>query len=275
MRGRTRARVAARALCILVLAAAALLVLSHTRSQTGSAVVRHPAGAGGEPGRVVPTLSAVVGTVEVRGEGARAWEPRGPGAFLHPGDTVRTGPRSKAEVTHALGVIRLYEHTSLHLPMESDGRGSWIRQPLLLTGQTLFEVAPARLGDLLARVSPGGRVRFEVHTPHVVAGVKGTRFAVVEAGRQSAVVVYDGVVETSAVAPPGARGVQSALLTAAHLATYEAGRLRGTGSFTDQDDWGGWARPEVHAVQALTAAKSRGVHIKGWEILRPTIPLGP
>jgi ferric-dicitrate binding protein FerR (iron transport regulator) len=156
--------------------------------------------------------------------------------------------------------------------MERDGRGSWIREPLLLTGQALFEVVPARVGELLARVSAGSRVPFEVHTPHVVAGVKGTRFAVLEAGRHSAVVVYAGVVETSSIAPSGAK---PAVLRAAQLATYEAGRVRSRGSFTDQDDWGGWARPEVHAVQALVAAKRGGVHIKGWEIPRPTIPLGP
>jgi FecR protein len=267
MGGRRQPRVAARVVYLSVLAAAVLFIFGYA----GLAVTRHQAGPARGPARVVPTLSAVVGTVEVRREGAQAWEPAGPGASLHPGNTIRTGPRSKAEVTHVLGIIRLYEHTSLHLAMESDDQGSWIRQPLLLTGQALFEVVPARLGDLLARVSTDSRVLFEVHTPHVIAGVKGTRFAVLEAGRHSAVVVYGGVVETSAIVPSGAK---PAVLMASQLATYEAGRLRSRGSFRDRDDWGGWTRPEVHAVQAL-AAKRGDAHSKGWEIPRPTIPLGP
>lgn len=233
---------------MLVLAAAAAAVLTAGCAATAGAADW----ATNTPDTVVPMVSVVVGTVEVQADGGGPWRPVVAGTMVKPGDTIRTGARSKAEVVHPTGTIRLFEHTLLRLPMEADGRTRWIRRVELFEGQSLFDVVPGRFGDFLSLVSTRARALFffEVTTPHVVAGVKGTRFAVGEQGGRSRVGVYSGTVETS---DPAGSPASAATLGAGQVATYEGGRLSGVGRLDAKDDWGRWALPGVHGARALGA----------------------
>ncbi|HEX7126812.1 MAG TPA: FecR family protein [Thermodesulfobacteriota bacterium] len=212
----------------VVVAVLALVVGLHAAA--AEAQVREPAA----------ILTVAVGTVEVREPGASDWEAVSAGHEIAAGAMVRTGAGSKAEVTHAVGVIRLFQHTVLRLPAERIGETTVVRRPELLVGQSLFDVIPSRIGAFVSRVSTHARSLFEVVTPHVVSGVKGTRFAVIEIGGRTVVAVYEGKVEASDL---DATPRDTVFLTYGQLAEYREGRLLRVQSFDFRDDWTGWAKP--------------------------------
>ncbi len=185
-------------------------------------------------------LTSVVGTVQVREPGASDWTIVSTGHPVAAGAIVRTGAGSKAELTHAVGVIRMFQHTVLRLPAERVGETTVVRRPEMLAGQSLFDVVPSRIGAFVSRVSTRAQSLFEVVTPHVVSGVKGTRFAVIEVGGRTVVAVYEGKVEASDL---DATPRDTVFLTYGQLAEYREGRLLRVQSFDFRDDWAGWARP--------------------------------
>jgi FecR protein len=228
---------------------ALILVMGAARPAAG-AELTHP----DESQLSAPVVTAVVGRVEVRAQDGAAWEALAAGTALRPGDVIRTGSRAKAEVTHPAGVIRMFEHTILRLPVEVSDTLHVVRRPELLVGWALFDVMPERLGGLIARVGVGLQSLFEVATPHIVSGVKGTRFAVIEQGSRSVVVVYSGVVSTTnETGSPR----DSAVLTVGKMATYDNGRLTGVSSVRLQDDWAAWTRPAVRTPRAAEGATGR------------------
>jgi ferric-dicitrate binding protein FerR (iron transport regulator) len=182
-----------------------------------------------------PVVETTAGQVEVRAEGARAWRPVTAGAALRPGDTLRTGVASKAKIVHAGGVIWLFDRTVLRLPA---GSGPAVRRPELLSGQSLFEVDGARLRALL----PGGGTLFEAVTPHIVAGVKGTAFLLVERGDDSYVCVLSGSVEAAGRAGGPARAVR---LDRGGVADFKGGRFETSAVLDGQDAWADWVIGEA------------------------------
>jgi hypothetical protein len=218
----------------------------------GGPRIAHAAVPGADgPDVSAPVVTMIVGRVEIRPAGDADWKPVAAGSRLSSGDAIRTARRAKAEITHPTGVIRLFEHTVLRLPTEPRGGLEVVRRPELLVGRALFDVVPHRLAGLLSTVGARLQNVFEVATPYVVSGVKGTRFAVIEEGSRSVVAVYSGIVATTNEA--GASR-DSALLTVGKLATYENGRLTGVSAFRLQDDWSAWARPGVHGPRAPAGA---------------------
>jgi hypothetical protein len=130
------------------------------------------------PASAETRLTVVSGDVEIgRGE-PPAWRRARVGDALAPGDQVRTGGGGRAEVELGAGVARLYENSLLRLPADGGPTALGLEQ-----GGSLFDVAPRPASD-----------PFEVRTPEVVAGVKGTRFAVLVADTGAAVNVYEGLV---------------------------------------------------------------------------------
>jgi ferric-dicitrate binding protein FerR (iron transport regulator) len=182
-----------------------------------------------------PVVEAVAGRVEVRAGGAQAWRPVAAGAALQPGDTVRTGVASKAKVVHGGGVIWLFDRTVLRLPA---GGGSAVRRPELLAGQSLFDVDGARLRALV----PGGEALFEAVTPHIVAGVKGTAFLLVERGDDSYVCVLSGTVEAAGRAGGPGDAVR---LDRGGVADFGDGRLEGSALLAGPDAWADWVIAEA------------------------------
>ena len=138
---------------------------------------------------VAPVVSMVSGDVTVKEAAVEAWKQAEQGMLLATGDTVRTGPASRCELSAATGKIRLYENTVIVIPeVVDEGDKKDLRGVNLEDGAGLFRIRKR-----------GVERGFEVKTPHIIAGAKGTLFAVQtskEAG-YSRVAVYSGVVEVT------------------------------------------------------------------------------
>jgi hypothetical protein len=138
---------------------------------------------------VAPVVTFTAGDVTIKGAGAIDWDPAEVGRLLTSGDTIRTGPSSKAEISCATGKMRLYENTVIIVPeMIDEGDKEDVRAVTLEDGAGLF------------RIKKRGVERgFEVKTSNIIAGVKGTLFAVLheKAKGYSRVAVYSGVVEVT------------------------------------------------------------------------------
>jgi hypothetical protein len=138
---------------------------------------------------VAPVISFVQGDVAVKGHGAADWAAAEVGRLLASGDTVRTGPSSRAEVSCATGKMRLYENTVIIVPEVVQGENKKdVRQMILDDGTGLFNIRKR-----------GVENGFEVHTSNIIAGVKGTIFGVLREKKRnfSRVAVYSGVVEVT------------------------------------------------------------------------------
>jgi len=116
-------------------------------------------------GAVVPEgkIFNARGKVECLRAGRKAWEPVTPPFTLVQGDTVRTGPRSTAEIYMRHGAkVRLKANTRFRIEKISPERNS----------------VRVMAGRLEAWIKKNTRRRFEVRTPSAVCAVRGTTFSV-------------------------------------------------------------------------------------------------
>jgi hypothetical protein len=96
---------------------------------------------------------------------------------------MRTGRRGKATFTQDRHILIVRSNSSLQLPaMNADDPDSQVFQD---SGRVTYEVDGSRFE------------RFEVVTPYLIAGVKGTVFSVEVSGNSASVQVVEGVVEVS------------------------------------------------------------------------------
>jgi len=173
---------------------------------------------------LVGELVSASGPVEVRPLGQTVWRVASQRIVLQPGDMVRTGPGGSAEIALVTAVIRMDENTVLVLPPPqavpaSAGNTSGV-QLLLQGGRALFRVFKDRL-----------KGTFEVITPSIIVGVKGTTFGV-EQGPNLGVVVFEGIVQVAQAGRPDlrpidVRGGQYTVLTRGGLSAprpYEPAR---------------------------------------------------
>lgn len=139
-------------------------------------------------GGVCFAADEVIGTIEItRGNVQQlssdelnfTWKQMGSGTTVRLGDKVKTGADTMAKVVYADGTeLKMKEHTLVEF------RESAIR---LLIGDTWIKM-----------VKRG--TTFEVHTPAIVAGVRGTRFAVkVQSAGDTRVAVTEGLVSVKGV----------------------------------------------------------------------------
>jgi len=142
------------------------------------------------------------------------WRAATLGAVLYPGDMVRTGPGGSAEVALVPGLFRMDENTVIILPPSGavpvSPEGVSTLPLLLYKGRTLFQVLKERL-----------RGTFDVITPSVIVGVKGTTFGV-EQGPMVGVVAFDESVEVRLTGRPGDPPVT---VGAGQVTLVEQGRL--------------------------------------------------
>jgi len=176
---------------------------------------------------VEPVVSFVEGDVTVKGAGGSSWEGVKTGRLLATGDTVKTGPKSKAEISCATGKMRLYENTVIIVPEVADeGDKRDIRTVTVEDGTGLFKIKKR-----------GVQNGFEVKTTNVIAGVKGTVFAVQhkKVDNLTRVAVFSGIVEvTDKDRTPGT----STLLSRGQV--LDITELLGFGSFGDFDPYDVW-----------------------------------
>ncbi len=129
------------------------------------------------------------GNVEVRRGNTVSWIKAKKGLQLQPGDIVRTGAKSLAVILHESAKVQLYENTTLELPARTKGQqvsteDQGLQTMIMEKGHALFHVFKDRI-----------KRRFEVITPSLIAGVKGTIFKVYEEKHLKGVAVSEGLVE--------------------------------------------------------------------------------
>ncbi len=134
-------------------------------------------------------ITSFNGEVEIRKSQTVAWQKVEKGLVIQPGNVIRTGAKSWATLRHNSAKIQLFENTLLEFPKEQSSQQ--VREGLnnlvtvvLQKGHSIFKVFENRL-----------KGRFEVISPKLMAGVKGTVFEVFEKEAFSGVAVSEGVVE--------------------------------------------------------------------------------
>ena len=127
------------------------------------------------------TVAAVSGDVQVRAE----FETRTPvaGMRISPSETIQTGADGRVTLVRDANSIAAYENSRFQV--RAPRNGSILTRVLQDAGQLLFQVEKR-----------AGR-HFEVETPYLVAGVKGTTFGIDVAGRNASVSVVEGLVGVS------------------------------------------------------------------------------
>ncbi|MCD4732880.1 FecR domain-containing protein [bacterium] len=123
---------------------------------------------------------------------------------LSNGDIVRTGDRSKVELTFSDGsIVRLSSNSELTVNRaESSGLGT----------STVLTCAGGRLWSNVIPFKEGGDSSYVVKTPTSTAAVRGTIFRTnVGADTSTSVRVYDGQVEVSRSSLPAAGGFGDAI----------------------------------------------------------------
>ena len=193
---------------------------------------------GGEPIQ----LLSFHGKVEHKTFGEKTWQAVSGDIHFQPGDVLRTGTQSKAELEFEGGVIRMYENTILELPkdikrMENNSANERMSTHLK-QGKSLFKI----LKDALERP-------FEVVTPSLIAGVKGTIFKVIQEEQVKSVEVFEGIVEVSNRGRPEERvNVGMGWKT-----LIENGRLTDPLPFDKERGWEDWN--SLNAIQAVRDSK--------------------
>lgn len=129
---------------------------------------------------------AASGDVTSRAPGAdlMAWTPVRRGGRVDSMSHVRSVGRGQATLTRDGDVIVVSPGSELTLPDDSS---------------VMFDVIRQDMGKALYKVKPGRQGRFEVVTPMLVAGVKGTQFSVVVRDGFVAVEVVEGHVQVQSL----------------------------------------------------------------------------
>ncbi len=200
----------------------------------------------GEAGEGLGVLVATSGPVEVRPLGQALWRAAAHRAVLQPGDIVRTGPGGEAEVALVSGVFRMGENTVIILPPQAVPAGAGTPtglRLLLYRGRALFKILKDRLQGT-----------FDVITPSIVVGVKGTTFGVAQ-GAPTGVVVFEGSVR---VVPAGRPGAPPVTVEAGQFTVLEQGQLTPPQAFQPGAPDALWGDGPTDTDGAPLAAASAG-----------------
>lgn len=126
-------------------------------------------------------------------------EPLAAGATLQSGDRIRTGPQSSAS-------LRFADGSRLLIPADSDVT----LDQLLVLGRSAIPAVriDVQQGGADSRVTPNAQrvPLYDVRTPHVNLGVRGTEFRVQTAGAQSRMQVLSGAVHADGLSADVAAG---------------------------------------------------------------------
>lgn len=142
--------------------------------------------AGAADRALVAVATYTKGKVQIQKPESQDWRDLVVGQFIYEGDTLRTGPLSRAGITFAGGIEnRINANTTIKIqPLDLSRRGDGSSVQIIL-------------GKVWSRILRKG-AKFRVHTPISVCTVRGTEFETTvmpEGGTW--VKVYEGVVEFS------------------------------------------------------------------------------
>ena len=175
-----------------------------------------------------PVINKVKGEVNVKASDSDSWQDGKVGMLLSAGDMVKTGSDGKCEIYHAGGAIRLYCNTVLIVPvLETREDAVSIKRVQMEHGAGIFRSSSRGIDD-----------GFEVRTLHVIAGVKGTIFSVLNIENGTTVSVYRGrVLVTDTDRTPATE----TRLGPGNRMTVKNGVGFGTIIYFEPwDAWGGW-----------------------------------
>lgn len=173
---RTRRRIPARLLSLLVAATAAWSFLSTHAPLSQATIYAQSNGAA----RVV----RLIGQARIRGMNDESWRPLRIGAAVNDGDSIETGKSAQLIIVHRGVQIRL-------------GPNTRSRVDALLEAAQPAKVRIER-GYGWFRVDKTQRTGgFQVQTPTAVAGVRGTKFAITQNDRGMLSCVCEGAVEAA------------------------------------------------------------------------------
>jgi hypothetical protein len=192
------------------------------------------------------SLSAVDGTVEVRRVGEADFAAAKKDDDLFPGDVVRTGDKSSAQITMAdESVIELAEITTVGIASR-DASADPASGAAVLAGIARFTVSDRAPGE----------AAFKVYTPSGVVMTKGTVYAVgVAATGEARVGVESGAVEVVGL---GALDADPVAVEASHAASMSAdGTVAGSVDWTT-DDWGQWRDDSEANIDAGAVVEANG-----------------
>lgn len=149
--------------------------------------------------REASVAEAVFARGQVTRQRGAATEPVAAGVTLQSGDRIRTGPQSSAS-------LRFADGSRLLIPPDSD----ITLDQLLVLGRAAIPAVRlgVQQGGADSRVSPNAQrvPLYEVRTPHVNLGVRGTEFRVQTAGGQTRMQVLSGAVHADGLGPDVAAG---------------------------------------------------------------------
>jgi hypothetical protein len=174
------------------------------------------------------TVTWMYGTVQVR-HGTAGWAGARLNEVLKPGDAVKTGADSRAEVSIAGGgYVRMDQSSHLLITHLQQGGLSSVK---------------ALIGGIWVTIEGAltGGSKFEVQMPSAVASVKGTVFRCeVDANQDSSTYVYEGEVELSA-------GDERVSLTPDEFGRVQRGRrIARQQMLLSQDDEDSWVKCNRH-----------------------------
>lgn len=127
------------------------------------------------------TAVAASGSVEAAAATEADWRAVRRGDELAARSVLRTGSRGHATLTHSASVVIVDPNSRVELPEPGSGRNE--TSVVQTSGSVVYEVD--------RRKTP----HFEVVTPHLIAGVKGTRFLVTVSEGRTSITVDHGLVE--------------------------------------------------------------------------------
>lgn len=158
------------------------------------------------------------GKVEIRRAGAQDWLRVETQLIVHPGDSVKTGWRSRVQIEFDDG-SRVELGSSSSYVLEKDGAGRTD------TGMKL------NFGWMKAWVQKLAKRKFDVRTPTAVCSVRGTEFAVNVEGNKTSVDLFRGLIAVGDV-----KGNESVLREGQHVTVDEKGlgRVMSSGEFKTQ-----------------------------------------
>lgn len=170
------------------------------------------------------TVGQVQGQVHVR-NGNGAWKTLEKGDRLGASTEIVSGENSSAVLVRGGSAITVARETRVELPMddhaEQTSLSGILPEPASISdsqkGRNALrtENVVQTFGTMLYKVKPLNGREFKVHTPHLVATIKGTVFSVSVNDAGAAVHVSEGVVEVTAAA-----GNDRAMVPAGHTVSF-------------------------------------------------------
>ena len=181
------------------------------------------------------TVEEASGDASVKISLDKIWQPLTPGLVIGPTSSIKTGPTGWALLTHGKDRMAIAAKTEFSIPKNASSPSRIT--PAVTKPGNITRIMQT-IGSILFKVDKSPDRAFEVETPYLLAGVKGTTFGINVDGNGASVSVSDGTVGVSAASGTASADVtkgQTASVTTNPGSDVSVGRSsRGSGRSGDQ-----------------------------------------